>query len=74
MQVDPALALSIVAPSAIGLSYMVNLGFRVRDLERRASVEEAHARIIIRGLMRAGLVTQDEVDESDQSVADKERL
>jgi len=75
MNVDPEAAVTAVGVGGgdvVGaIAWAVRIEARVRAVERDVRESAAYQRIIIRGLVTMGVVSQDDVDEVVQDIADR---
>lgn len=60
------LLLGVAVPSVGAIVWLTTMEFRTRTLERHFLVLELQQRIILRGLVRAGFVTQEEIDKAHE--------
>lgn len=72
MVLDPAIAAAFVVPLVGVTAWGAHMEFRLRGLERQSRSIEAYQRIILRGLVRMRVVTQEELDDVQQKLDDTE--
>lgn len=66
---EPVVALLVAAASVV--AWGVRMEVRVRALEKQTRATDAYQRIILRGLVRMGVVMQEELDNLEEKVKDE---
>lgn len=70
LETSTVIAIGTVASAVIG--WCLHMGLRLSAVERQCYASEAHQRIIITGLVRVGVLQQEEVDQMRQQLRDGE--